>query len=60
MKGSKKFIFTLSILMIVGMLLTSCKSNWDAKLGTEENPIIFAAVPSGETERVTRWFRKDG
>jgi len=58
MKGSKKFIFTLSILMIAGMLLTACKSNWDAKLGTEENPIIFAAVPSGETERVTAGFDK--
>jgi phosphonate transport system substrate-binding protein len=58
MKGSKKLIFTLSILMIAGMLLTACKSNWDAKLGTEENPIIFAAVPSGETERVTAGFEK--
>ena len=28
----------------------------EAALGTEENPIIFAAVPSGETERVLAGF----
>jgi len=30
---------------------------WDG-LGTEENPIIFVAVPSGETERVLSGFEK--
>jgi phosphonate transport system substrate-binding protein len=58
MKGSKKFIFILTILVIAAMALTACKPKWDAKLGTEENPIIFAAVPSGETERVTAGFDK--
>jgi phosphonate transport system substrate-binding protein len=31
---------------------------WWEGLGTEENPIIFAAVPSGETERVLAGFDK--
>ncbi len=56
MKGSKKYILALSILIIAGLMLSACKSNWDAKLGTEENPIIFVAVPSGETERVLAGF----
>lgn len=31
---------------------------WQDNLGTEENPIIFVAVPSGETERVLSGFDK--
>lgn len=31
---------------------------WQDDLGTEENPIIFVAVPSGETERVLSGFEK--
>lgn len=31
---------------------------WWEGLGTEENPIIFVAVPSGETERVLSGFEK--
>ncbi|MDY7075755.1 MAG: phosphate/phosphite/phosphonate ABC transporter substrate-binding protein [Chloroflexota bacterium] len=42
------------VVMIVGLLtlglLTSCGP---AELGTEENPIVWVFVPSGETERVT-------
>jgi phosphonate transport system substrate-binding protein len=33
-------------------------SQWAKNLGTEENPIIFAAVPSGETERVLSGFER--
>lgn len=32
--------------------------DWWEGLGTEENPIIFVAVPSGETERVLAGFDK--
>jgi phosphonate transport system substrate-binding protein len=32
--------------------------DWWEGLGTEENPIIFVAVPSGETERVLSGFDK--
>jgi phosphonate transport system substrate-binding protein len=42
------------VVMVVGLLalslLTSCGPK---ELGTEENPIIWVFVPSGETERVT-------
>ncbi len=58
MKVSKKSILVLSILLVAALFLSACKSNWDAELGTEENPIIFAAVPSGETERVLAGFDK--
>ncbi len=33
-------------------------AEWYDGLGTEENPIIFVAVPSGETERVLSGFEK--
>jgi phosphonate transport system substrate-binding protein len=33
-------------------------AEWYDGLGTEENPIIFVAVPSGETERVLSGFDK--
>lgn len=42
------------------MALTACKAEADPweNIGTEENPIIFVAVPSGETERVLAGFGK--
>ena len=55
MKGSK-VVLVLSLLVISAMVLSSCQSKWDADLGTEKNPIIFAAVPSGEQERVLAGF----
>lgn len=57
MKGSK-VVLALSLLVISAFVLSACQSKWDAELGTEENPIIFAAVPSGETERVLAGFDK--
>jgi len=58
MKVSKKCIVALAILLLASLVLTACKPKWDAELGTEENPIIFVAVPSGETERVLAGFDK--
>jgi phosphonate transport system substrate-binding protein len=49
----KKSVFlAAAVLMVTGLLLlpTSCKKA--PELGTEENPIIWAFVPSGEMERV--------
>jgi len=42
-----------AILIVSAVLLTACGGK---KLGTEENPIIWAVVPSGETERVVSGF----
>lgn len=50
----KRLIFLFAILIAV-FLLSACGS---ADLGTEENPIIWAVVPSGETERVVTGFEQ--
>ncbi len=58
---SKKRLFALGALFIIAaMALTACKAEADPweNIGTEENPIIFVAVPSGETERVLAGFGK--
>ncbi len=57
MKYSKKFFIVLSLVVISAMLFTACqpKDPWE-NIGSEENPILFAAVPSGETERVLSGF----
>jgi phosphonate transport system substrate-binding protein len=47
----KTFLF-LSMLVVASLLLTSCGGPL-ANLGTEENPIIWVFVPSGELERVS-------
>ncbi len=49
-----RFIILFAVL-IAALLLSSCGSE---KLGTEENPIIWAVVPSGETERVVTGFEE--
>ncbi len=41
----------ISLAVIVAFTLFSCKK--EAALGTEENPIVWSFVPSGEMERVT-------
>jgi phosphonate transport system substrate-binding protein len=55
---SKK-VFQLSIIIaviiLVGVAIAGCGPK---KLGTEENPIVWAVVPSGETERVVAGFEK--
>jgi phosphonate transport system substrate-binding protein len=51
---SKKILWAvLALTLIVTMaLMSGCKKE-KAELGSEENPIIWVFVPSGETERVT-------
>ena len=41
----------LVLVSVVALALVGCKK--EAKLGEEENPIVWVFVPSGETERVT-------
>ncbi|HOJ00520.1 MAG TPA: phosphate/phosphite/phosphonate ABC transporter substrate-binding protein [Anaerolineaceae bacterium] len=56
---SKNRLFAFgAILIIAALALTACKTEVDPweNIGTEENPIIFVAVPSGETERVLASF----
>ena len=43
----------IALFVIAGLALTGCG---EAELGTEENPIIWALVPSGETETVLTGF----
>lgn len=44
-----------AVLIISATILSACGGK---KLGTEENPIIWAVVPSGETERVVSGFEQ--
>ncbi len=57
MKYSKKFFIVLSLVVVSAMLFAACApaDPWK-NIGTEKNPILFAAVPSGETERVLSGF----
>ena len=57
MKNRKKIFIVLSLVVISAMVFVACqpKNPWEG-IGTEENPILFAAVPSGETERVLSGF----
>ena len=57
MKYGKKVLIVLSVFVVLATVFTSCNSKkmWEG-IGTEENPIIFAAVPSGESERVLSGF----
>jgi phosphonate transport system substrate-binding protein len=54
MEEKMKRNIMLGLLVVVGIFvlaLAGCKS--EAKLGEEDNPIIWVFVPSGETQRVT-------
>lgn len=51
MKANRFFI--LFAVLVVALTLSACGS---AELGTEENPIVWAVVPSGETDRVVTGF----
>ena len=46
----KKLLTVVGLMMVAGMLLSACGGG--AELGTEENPIVWAFVPSGETQTV--------
>jgi len=48
--NAKRVLLVLAVALLTVGLLTSCGP---AELGTEENPIIWVFVPSGETDRVT-------
>lgn len=51
----KRITYLLIALVVIASLgLTGCG---EAELGTEENPIIWALVPSGETETVLTGFQ---
>jgi phosphonate transport system substrate-binding protein len=47
---SKRTLIVLVVTLLAAGLLTSCGPG---KLGSENNPIVWVFVPSGETERVT-------
>lgn len=51
----KKVLYLLFVLIIASLVLSACGPG---KLGTEKNPIIWAVVPSGETERVVTGFEE--
>lgn len=55
MKHTKKYVL-LGAAMIAILVLAACTPDPWANIGTEKNPIIFVAVPSGETERVLAGF----
>jgi phosphonate transport system substrate-binding protein len=50
----KSLVIMIAVLLIASMALAGCKQ--EAPLGTEENPIIWAVVPSGETEEIVSGF----
>jgi phosphonate transport system substrate-binding protein len=52
MRDKRLLVFVaLSVLLVGAVLLGACAPK-EPELGTEENPIIWAFVPSGEMERV--------
>jgi phosphonate transport system substrate-binding protein len=46
----KKLLTVVGLMVVAGMLLSACGGA--AELGTEDNPIVWAFVPSGETQTV--------
>jgi phosphonate transport system substrate-binding protein len=53
---SKKLLGVTLVLILVGALALVSGCSSEAELGSEDNPIIWVVVPSGETERVTAGF----
>jgi len=51
MPKNRVYIFVLGMLLIGALLLGACGG--EAELGTEENPLVWVLVPSGEVARVT-------
>ena len=56
MRKTRISYLVLAFLAIGALLLGACAK--EAELGTEENPIVWAVVPSGETERVVAGFEE--
>ncbi|MBA7531537.1 putative ABC transporter phosphonate/phosphite binding protein PhnD2 [subsurface metagenome] len=50
-RAKRVLLLSLAALLLITGLLISCKKK-APELGTEENPIVWAFVPSGEMERV--------
>ena len=50
----KSLVILIAVLLIASMALVGCQQ--EAELGTEENPIIWAVVPSGETDEIVSGF----
>ena len=48
--------FIIGLVVIASLALAGCQPR-EAELGTEENPIIWALVPSGETDTVLAGFQ---
>jgi phosphonate transport system substrate-binding protein len=53
MRKNRLFAYTILSLLVVGAVLLGACGSSTPDLGTEENPIVWAFVPSGETERVS-------
>ena len=45
-------LFALALLLAVGLSVVGATGQKEGPLGSEENPIVWAFVPSGEMERV--------
>lgn len=46
----KRLLTVIGVMVVAGMLLSACGGA--AELGSEDNPIVWAFVPSGETQTV--------
>lgn len=53
----KHLVVVVGLVLIVAMVLTACGPK-TPELGTEENPIVWSFVPSGEMERVASGAEK--
>jgi len=53
MKKARFIYLLLAVIVVTSMVISGCGPG---KLGTEKNPIVWAVVPSGETERVVTGF----
>jgi len=53
----KQVYVMLAVMMAISLVLAACQPA-APELGTDENPIIWAVVPSGETERVVAGFEE--
>jgi phosphonate transport system substrate-binding protein len=54
----KRLSYVLFALVIIGSLVLGACAQKAPELGTEENPIVWAVVPSGDTDRVVAGFEK--
>jgi len=53
MRKNRLFAYAILSLLVIGAVLLGACGPKTPDLGTEENPIVWAFVPSGETERVS-------